>query len=368
MQPYIRIAVSVIGSMANFDGTTVRAREIIDIFSRNAEYDLIVITRARSKNQFFHFFDRKKFLTRLVEPERTKLWNLKLIPIVLNNRFNFVYCVADIFGFLTYYVLSKVLKFKIIFESHALVHKEKAQLSKVKSLLYFLLELFIGKKANTVIALSGESFRFFKRLNENTFLIPVFVDEKLFHDTRSHNNGKHKNPIKIIGLVGPFDILANSYQLDFLYTNIDKFTENIQFLIIGRCSRRIAVDKVKYTGYLESKQDYAKTIRELDALMVPTRLATFGPQNKILEAMACSIPVFTTPQGLIGLDFARPSENIFVYEETELVEKVNELVLDEILLKKIGENARETVERFYSKSLCKKKMLNILKGILRNDY
>lgn len=358
-----RIAVSVIDNITNTNGTTVRARSVIRLLK--GKYDVLLITRASSINdRVMSSLDLRKDAIKLVRPGGTKFWNLKLIPIILHNRFHVVYCVADIFGFFTYYLLSKILKFKIIFEAHALAHKEKEQTSKARAIIYFLVETFIGKNANAIIALSGVTYSFYLRLNKNTFFIPIFIDDKLFKNC-SKKGGSVRE--KVVGLVGPFNIVPNKHQLDFLYANLDRFDKGIHFKIIGKCNRRLTNNRVEYTGYLESLEEYVRALCQLDALLVPVRIATFGPKNKILEAMACSLPVFSTPKATVGLDFAKRDKDLFVFEEYELADKLNSLIFNNELMKKIGNSARMVVEKYYSEAANSRKTVRILEKITNSE-
>ena len=74
----------------------------------------------------------------------------------------------------------------------------------------------------------------------------------------------------------------------------------------------------------------------MDAVLVPSKIPSFWPLNKILEPMACSLPVFTTPVGAVGLDHVKHGESIFVYEESELVAKLNENLFDIDLMQLVG--------------------------------
>lgn len=355
-----KIAVSVIGNIARTDGTTIRARSIVRLIG--GKYEIFIITRAESiGSELLRSLSLKKKALILVNPEGTKFWNLKLIPLVLRNRFNCIYCVADMFGFITYHLLSRLLKYKIIFEAHALSHKEIEQVSRVRAIIYLLLETFIGKNADAIIALSGVTYSFYRRLNENTSFIPVFVDDEVFKDCSKKQVNKIE---KVIGLVGPFNIIANRYQLDFLYTNLDKFDERIRFKVIGKCDKRLSNSRMEYVGYLESTEEYLRTLCQLDALLVPAKIATFGPKNKILESMACGVPVFTTYKGIVGLDFAKPGENIIVCQEGELVETINQLLLNEAYLEKVSLAARKTVEESYSEQVFSMKLFGVISTIL----
>jgi glycosyltransferase involved in cell wall biosynthesis len=354
-----KIAVSLIGNIAHTDGTTVRARSIVKLIG--SKYEICLISRAKSiDSDLLRSLNLKKNASIVVKPEGTKFWNLKLITVVLRNRFNCVYCVADMFGFVTYYLLSRLLKYKIIFEAHALAHKEIEQVSGMKAIIYLLLETFIGKNADAIIALSGVTYGFYRRLNENTSFIPVFVDIEVF---KGCGKKRVNDAEKIIGVVGPFDALPNKHQIDFLYANIDKFDKRIRFEIIGECNCRVPNSKIECTT-ARTREDYARTLCHLDTLLVPAKIATYGPKNKILEAMACGLPVFTTNKGIVGLDFAKPGENIIVCQESELAEAINQLMFDEAYLRKVGLEARKTVEENYNGQILSKKLLRTISAVL----
>jgi glycosyltransferase involved in cell wall biosynthesis len=360
--PPHRLALSVIVNIFTTDGTTVRARMLLEILGKIG--DVLVITRRGARaidNGSSASSALRSEVIRVIKPENTRLWNFKLAPVVLENRrtLDMVYCVADLFGFLTYHFFSKIFKYKTVFEAHS-VCKEKRQFSKFRSLIFFLLEVFVGRKADAIIALSGSAYQFYGALNKNVFFVPVFIDTDFFKSATK----TRKEERKVIGLIGPFDTLANEHQLTFLYSKLQDFDNRVRFKIIGRCGKKLIDERLAYTGYLKSLEDYKRALCELDALLVPVRIATYGPKNKILEAMSCNVPVFGTPQAFLGLDFAEPNHNVFVYEEAELVSKINEILFLDNLLLKVGKAARNTVERFYDKKMNAEKLIEVLRGIL----
>jgi glycosyltransferase involved in cell wall biosynthesis len=357
----VKIAVSVLGDIACTSGTTVRARSIIRTLSE--KYEVTIIERASSID--YNLLDsltvKKPAVLLLVKPEKTRFWNIKLIPLILLNKFKCVYCVTDPFGFVTYYCLSKLLGHKIVFEAHALVHKEVEQLSTLRAFGYKLLEIFIGKKADTIVALSGITHSFYSSLNKSTVFVPVYVGDTFLKTYADSPNATRE---KVVGIVGPFDTTFNEYQLDFLYRNLDRFDKRMKFSVIGYCSRRMKDKRIEYTGYLKTSGEYASSLSRLNALLVPARYGTYGPKNKILEAMACSLPVFTNPKGIIGLDFAQPNENIFVFKESELVEKINAIIFDDDLMKHVGSRAKATVKRFYARETSEAKIQEAVAAVI----
>jgi glycosyltransferase involved in cell wall biosynthesis len=76
--------------------------------------------------------------------------------------------------------------------------------------------------------------------------------------------------------------------------------------------------------------------------------------------MSCSLAVFTTPGGVVGLDYAENERNVLVFDEGQLVEKVNTLVFDDDSIRRIGENARKIVEKYYSQAVNARKLVGIV--------
>ena len=188
------------------------------------------------------------------------------------------------------------------------------------------------------------------------------MDENIFKKNEEVNKFRAKG-IKIIGLLGPFDIQLNEIYLNFLYDNLSRFDDRIHFVAIGKCNNRIENERITYTGFLNSLQDYINQISSLDTVLLIDKPLNPGPYTKILESMACSLPVFTTPKGRLGIEYTEPGKDILVFERDELPEKVNELTFDEKLMLEIGKNARITIEKYYSKSVNEKKLIGILEGL-----
>ena len=359
----MKIAVSVLGNMSEDNGTTVRAKRIFELLKKR--YDTKLIARGGKNKELEN--------TIIVKPERTKLWNLKLIPIIIKNKFDCIYCSGDFLGFMTYYLLSKIYSYKIIFEAHGIKSVEYKEghpdglINRFKFRMFQILEKFVVKHADYIIALSPDIYEFYKRYNKNIDLIPVFVDEDRFRMSEKAKDKRYdKKGEKLIGLIGPFEFgNINMYFLDFLYNNLNKFNEKIKFVIIGKCDYKIKNERIIYTDYLDDIQDYVNQLATLDAVLIPSKLPSFGPLNKILEPMSCSVPVFTTPIGVIGLDNIENGNSIFIFEEDELIGKINEMIFHEKLMEKVGNNARITVEKYYGKKVNETKLVKIMEDLKR---
>jgi len=355
----MKIAISMYCKDFNEDtGDTVRAKRVFEILSK--EYQVILLTTAFGKQDS----------DSLVNIHH-RGWNLRLIPVLLRNKFDCIYCSNDWRGFVTYYLFSKVCKYKIIFEAHGIMSQEFSEVGAmgIRPIIGRFLERLAIKRADFVVAVSENTFEYYKKYNKNIALIRVFVDEAVFKVNREKLQERvGRSNFKQVGLIGPFDIAANKYFLEFLYNNLDKFSDRIRFVAIGRCNDRIKSEKVMYTSYLGSIQDYVNQLSCVDAILIPSKIATTGPLNKILESMSCSLPVFTTPKGMVGLYHFQPGKDILVFDENMLVNKVNELLFDEELMKRVSENARNVIERHYSRKVTGKKLREALKELFPEKF
>lgn len=350
-----KILISVIVDLFKDDGTTVRPKRVAETLKN--DYDVTIITRSNEKEVYGPDMNIK-----VIKPFGTKLWNFKLIPFITRNKYDFIYCSNDFFGFLTYYLMSKFYNYKIIFEAHSILSEElkERKINKLKVGFYKILEKFVVKNSDLVVALSENTLNFYKKYNKNIELVSNFVDEELFKIREEKINNLN---IKHVGLIGPFKNFGNQYFLDFLYQNIKKFDDKIKFILIGNCDRRIESDKIIYTGYIKDNSEYIKILSSLDAVLVPSKIATFGPLTKILEPLACFVPVFTTPKGVVGLHNYENGKNILIFKEEDLVEGVNRCIFDKDLMEKVGKEGRAYFKKYYSKKANENKLLSIFKRL-----
>jgi glycosyltransferase involved in cell wall biosynthesis len=363
----MKIAVSCLCDISRSDGTIVRAKRVFELLQK--KYDCTLIMRGEHKG--------KSDNVEVIQP--SKFWNFQLIPVFLKNRFDLVYCSHDFWGFLTYFALAKWWTCKVILEAHGVISLEREErypdpgpIDKVRIKMLKWREQFAVKHADCIIALSEDICKYYGKFNENIFIVQNFVDEKQFKPKKSAREQISDDKVrKNVGLIGPFineydanrNFLVSSSVLDFLYKNIDKFDARIDFVVIGQCNYKIQNERISYTGYLNDFQDYVDKLTLLDAVLVPAKYSSFGALTKVLEPMACSVPVFTTPVGLISFDHVTPGEDILVYDESELVAKVNECLFDIDLMDRVGKNARQTIETYYSETVNSKRLIDAIDKI-----
>jgi glycosyltransferase involved in cell wall biosynthesis len=360
----MKIAVSTTSIVSVNDGTSVRAKRVFELLRE--EYDCTLIVRGRGQS--------KADNVEVIKP--SKLWNLQLIPVIRKKRFDLVYCSSDLWGFFTYFGLAKLYNFKIVFEAHGILSLERERrlhnpnlIDKVGIKMLKVREKFVARHADCIVTLSSAIYEHYARFNTCVFLVPAFVDETKFKRQENPAQCSDDDEGKTIGLIGPFaqdraDSAINTYTLDFVYRNMDKFDERIKFTVIGSCDfKQIRSERIQYVGYLKKFQDYVDQLTLLDAVLVASGFPTSGPLNKILEPMACSVPVFATPISAVGLDHITAGEDIFISDESELVVKVNESLFDADLMESVGKNARCTVETYYSTAVNNEKLVRVIERV-----
>ena len=345
----MKIAIIVSYDISEDNGITIRAKRVFNALKNDHDVHIVYSKKKNLNNIFSVLFN-------------DLIWNLKLLLLIPRMSNDLIYLSSDFLGFFSVFILSKILKFNIIFEAHGVFSDENITKKRNKLIIKGTqtIERFVITRSDYVIALSKNIFEFYKKFNENIELIPVFIDESI----RIKRKEKLNNEYKLIGLIGPFDMPANKYYLDFIYKNIDKLNENLIISIIGSCKNKIKNNKIIYTGYIKSYPDYLSEVKSLDIILIPSKISTSGPLNKILEAMLCQTPVLTTPEGTHGLDYIKNYENIIIEKEEKLIELLNGKLFNGQLLEKTSINARKLINDYYSKKINEEKLLNVINTLL----
>jgi glycosyltransferase involved in cell wall biosynthesis len=130
---------------------------------------------------------------------------------------------------------------------------------------------------------------------------------------------------------------------------VKKAVPGARFLVVGRGPTPDMLDlarndpAIEITGQVDDVKPYFDSA---DVFVCPVRMGG-GFRGKVLEAMACGIPVVSTPLGAEGLP-AKDGENILLARTpAELADRTVRLLEDGGLREKIGASGRELmVEKF----------------------
>ncbi|MFC2039440.1 glycosyltransferase [Chloroflexota bacterium] len=295
---------------------------------------------------FRYFSDSGKLVWVLLAP----YWILTLASEVLRTRWDSVYCFNQ--RYIVIYVwflrLLTLRRYRIFYD---VLLTWQLRSSGIYRKFRWRVEYSAIKCADTLVA-NSEWAREILSQGRETLLLPATVNVSVFqeqeekrHEIRARYFTTDKD--RIVGIIGPFDSEYNRPLLTFLAANIERFDDRIKFMVMGKFNERDEVrhENVIHTGYVD---DYIAHLSALDAVLVVRNTPTDGPINRIVEAMAMELPVFANPIAARTIDHVTWGENIFVFEESEIARKTNELIFNDELLREAGRKARSIAKNHYA--------------------
>jgi len=122
-------------------------------------------------------------------------------------------------------------------------------------------------------------------------------------------------------------------------------------------------DSVTFTGNVENVQDYLKAS---DIFVFPTTNEAFG--ISLIEAMACGLPVISTPVGGVK-DILEHDQNglmVKVDHFQELYARLEALITNQALAGRLGQAARQTAQNNYSAPMVVSKYAELFQQITAN--
>jgi len=179
----------------------------------------------------------------------------------------------------------------------------------------------------------------------------VYLDQKSIGKSRATIRaelGLNKDTIAIAF----HGILTERYNIDAVnnLSKISKIVEKemdrkVKFIIIGFYERiQIRDENLIYTGYVENLREY---LGAADFAVVPIFENTLGIRSRLLDYFAASLPVLTTPVGVVGMKFVLDSGGVIARKNVqELAESVIELANSPEKLKEMAQQSKKLVEWF----------------------
>lgn len=124
----------------------------------------------------------------------------------------------------------------------------------------------------------------------------------------------------------------------------------LTFVIVGaEPSAEIkALDNINQTTVLGYVEDLYAELMASDIFIAPMYFSA-GIQNKALEAMACALPVITTPHVANSLDAVDEVELLIAADNYGFVQKVEQLIENPETLAQIGKSGQALVRKKYSR-------------------
>jgi sugar transferase (PEP-CTERM/EpsH1 system associated) len=226
-------------------------------------------------------------------------------------------------------------------------------------------EIDVVERFQKSVLVSQRDADFISSDSQKIEIIPVVIDTNVFTPSATERT----NPIIELIFSGRMGYSPNIYAVLWFAKNcwdaIHQAFPNTKFVVAGSDATAEIINlgknkNIEVAGYVESMVD---TLCHADIAVVPMQSGS-GMQYKILEAMACGLPVVTTSFGL-GVINAINGESVMIADTIdEFIAAVNSLIEDEKKRKEIGQNGRSLVEAEHSWLSASTKIESIYESVI----
>jgi glycosyltransferase involved in cell wall biosynthesis len=261
------------------------------------------------------------------------------------------------------YIYSKISK-KVIFDIDDLVFLENSSpanswISKFKGKKK---PLYLIKNSNHIITCTPFLNNFCKKCNNNTTEISSTINTKKYEIIK---NKKNENKI-IIGWSGSHSTVK---YLEIISGVLKKISRDYSVKLVVMGSKNFKINDVEFEAIDWKENIEISTIQKFDIGLypLPDELWVHGKSGlKALQYMACGVPTIAANVGEAINKIIQHGENGFLANtEDDWLNYLSMLIENPDLRKKLGENARKTVEEKYSVEANKHLYLQAIKQVLK---
>ncbi len=225
-------------------------------------------------------------------------------------------------------------------------------------------ETYFWKKADRLVAVSKDDQKLMKRLSKREADLSVNgVAESLFS---VKNISKDQKPTILFG-VANFKWMQNIEGavnlLKYVWPEIKKQIPNSMLHIAGRHSMDFVSKNKKLLTNPESIKvgdvdSPAETYLKSWVLVAPVKSGG-GSRTKFFEAMACGLPIVTTPQGIEGIEATNNKNVIVAKNYSEIIKRTVMILNDHTARERIGQEGKKLAIEKYSWKVSADQLLNV---------
>jgi glycosyltransferase involved in cell wall biosynthesis len=288
------------------------------------------------------------------------IWQLIFLPIYLKkNRINILYS-TDSSTFCNY-SNSIVFNQDILSFDKEAVNQIPLSLEKIRLYIIKFLQIRSMNKAKEVIFLSKYSKKIISKYlnkNKNYNIIPHGIDENLkklgkFNKSTSSKSYELKNIIRLV-YVSPLFLYKNHITVAKSFLSLKKKYKNLDIKFIGDYKKNLdiynkllslspIINKNNFTGDLTHK-DVIKNLVNSDVFIFASSSETFG--ISLLEAMVIGMPIICSNKSSLPEILQNGGLYFNPKNDLELANKIEKLIQNKNLRKKISLRAREIANNY----------------------
>ncbi len=204
-------------------------------------------------------------------------------------------------------------------------------------------------------------------VGKNGWVIPLGVDTSVFHPC---DGLKKSSPIVIFtgNMFYEPNQQAVAWFLEHCWPRLHKQFPTLQFRIAGNSPPDWLLSRhgAKGISVLGSVPSIANEVRQATIAIAPMQSGS-GMQFKILESMACAVPVIASTLGL-GAIKAIDNESILLADTPEATYiAIDRLLNDALLYQRIGYGGLELIRTSYTWESHCSELLNLYSHVLKNS-
>jgi len=194
-----------------------------------------------------------------------------------------------------------------------------------------------------------------KELSKKVHVVSNGVDTNMYHHSPEESAYRKNSSISgpVLLFTGVMDYFPNEdavvWFTEQVWPAIKENYPQARFIIAGmQPSRKIQalakIDGIEVTGYVD---DILSFYQQADIMVAPFRVAR-GIQNKILQAMACGLPVVTSTAGAVGIK-CEPGKDLLVASgAADYISEIDRLLTDKQHWKSVRDAGLKLVTLNYS--------------------